>query len=306
MSNTPCQPKKIQPLIDGDILLHELGWSGEFKDGDTGEPILFDFEKVSEMLDEKIRIICEEVEATEKPIIFVTDSPSLNKTINRERKFKGLEPIEFVKGFRYDVAVTKPYKGTRKNPKPFHFHNILEYLRANYNVVVATGGIEADDLICNTQFHTLDIKDKIQTVICSRDKDLRICEGWHYSWECGKQGSIGPYETDRVGYIELKVKKDSKGKDVKSLFGYGQAFFYSQMLTGDSADNIPGLAGCGIVGAYEILKDCKTEMDYYRTVQKAYKDKLGDKAKEVFFEQANLLWMRVDNKPYETPKESNE
>lgn len=281
----------MTPLIDADILLHEIGHSAQFKDKETGEPILLPFETAAHLLDEKIKLICEEVEATKPPILFVTNDKRLSERVNKERKWLGLDPIPYVKGFRYDIAKTKPYKGTRKNPKPFHFYNLLSYMRTEYDLRIATDGYEADDLICQTQFESEE-----PTVICSRDKDLRICPGWHYSWECGAQASIGPEFTDEIGWLDF----DKKEGDV---VGYGKAFFYYQMLVGDGADNIPGLKGVGIAAAKGLLHGCETEEDYFRAVKGKYVEVLGKESKEMFTEQANLLWMRMKGgKPYEIPK----
>ena len=119
------------------------------------------------------------------------------------------------------------------------------------------------------------------TIICSRDKDLRICPGWHYSWECGKQPSVGPVETDALGWLESKKSG--------ATLGYGLAFFYYQMLVGDSADNIPGLPGCGDARAKKLLEGADTEMELFKRVKEAYKER--GMGKEYFLEQANLLWM---------------
>lgn len=278
----------MQPLIDGDILLHELGWSAQFKDKETEEEILFDFDKVSEMLDEKIRLICFDVDATEKPIIFITNSETITNSVNRLRKWQGEGPLEFVPNFRYDVAKTKPYKGTRKNPKPFHFYNIIAYLMANYDVRISEDGLEADDMICIHQSHSDE-----ETIICSRDKDLRICPGWHFSWECGNQRAVGPTETDELGWLEKHEEHDEETGKLKKrkIFGYGLSFFYFQMLTGDTADNIPGLPKWGEVKAYDLLSELKTKEELFKAVKTAYKETMGDKAKEYFIEMASLLWM---------------
>lgn len=273
----------MKPLLDADIILHELGWSGQFKDKDSGEEILFDFDRVEELLVQKINIICEEVGATEAPTLYVTNNLHLNERVNKERKFLGEDPLPFVQGFRHDLAVTKPYKGTRKNPKPFHFYNILEYLRHNYEVVVARDGLEADDIICQEQYRTYS-NPFYNTIICSRDKDLRICPGWHYSWECGKQAAIGPVETDELGWLDFSQKKD--------VIGYGKAFFYYQMLVGDTADNIPGIPGVGNSKAKLLLENCTTEIDYFNVVKHEYKER--GLSKDYFLEQANLLWMRME------------
>src|SRR5210317_1280876 len=100
----------MKPLIDADILLHEIGWSGEFNDKETGEPILLDFDEVSKILDDKIDLICNEVGATQAPTLFVTDNEDFHKVRSKREE---LPPYQ--RGFRYDIAKEKPYKGTRKN-----------------------------------------------------------------------------------------------------------------------------------------------------------------------------------------------
>ncbi|NOQ73256.1 MAG: hypothetical protein GQ574_14710 [Crocinitomix sp.] len=234
-----------------------------------------DFEHVQELLDKRIAVICADVEATEPPLLFFTNSENLNKKLNKARKFLNEEELPYMHNFRYEVAVTKPYKGTRKNPKPFHFHNILAYLMHEYEWVVMENGLEADDAMCVYQ------NGRDDTIICSRDKDLRICEGNHYSWECGKQRSVGPHYTDRLGSL-------TTGNNGKTL-GYGLKFFYYQMLVGDTADNIPGLKGWGDVGSKKLLQDLTSEKDLLKAVKTAYKEK--GMSKEYFIEQANLLHM---------------
>jgi hypothetical protein len=267
----------MKPLIDGDIILHELGWSGEFKDKETGEPILLGWDHVQELLDNKIELICAEVGATEPPILFFSDSEWLNRQRNRLAKYSG-EEKEFVPGFRYDVAKTKPYKGNRNNPKPYHFYNILAYCLSEYPTLISSGGLEADDEMAIYQ------TENEGTIICSRDKDLRQVGGWHYSWECGQQRSIEPTFTDDFGFF-AQTPSDK-------FVGYGKKFFYYQMLVGDAADNIPGVPKIGHVKAVKMLGDVTNEKDAYGLVKQSYKDVYEGKAKETFLEQASLIWLR--------------
>jgi len=242
------------------------------------------------MLDEKIRLICLDVEATEKPVIYLTDSEWLTTQRNRRARLAGEDEQEFIPNFRYAVAVTKPYKGTRKNPKPEHFYGIILYLMSNYEVIVGANGTEADDMLAMAQ-----TKD---TIICSRDKDLRIVPGWHFSWECGGQRSIGPHQTDVVGSIEL-IKKSTINPETgkvkalpPSVLGYGLQMFYHQMLAGDTADNIQGLLGFGAVKAVKTLAGLDNAFDLHEKVMAEYKahDKVED-AQALFDENAALLWM---------------
>ena len=99
------------------------------------------------------------------------------------------------------------------------------------------------------------------------------------------QGQYGPRYIDKHGFLELTERKQLKGG--------GDMFFYSQMLTGDSVDNIPGLRGCGPAKAYKVLKDCKNEQDLFEAVQWEYEAQLKDDWQEYMLEQGQLLWMEL-------------
>lgn len=280
----------MQPLIDADVLLHEIGWSNEFKDKETGQDVLLNFDRVAEMVDQKIWLIGEEVFADQEPILFISNSENLSKQTNKLRRWQGEPEVPYLPNFRYERAVSKPYKGTRKNPKPFHFDNILAYLLGNYDCRIANG-IEADDAMGIEQ-----TKRPHETIICSRDKDLRMVPGYHYSWECGKQAAIGPVETEGVGWLETNPSGQ--------LVGYGYKFFCAQMLMGDSVDNIPGLPKAGKAFAKALLEPLNTVEDLYTATKQAYIDKLGTSkdTKEYFLEQADLLWiMREEGKHFAPP-----
>lgn len=261
----------VKALIDSDILLHEVGWSGEFKDKETGELVLLPFSKVQEILDGKIEDILHQVGTEESPILFFSSSEDLCRLATQ---VDGVER-EHIPNFRYDRAVSKPYKGTRKQPKPFHFLNIAAYLMSSYDFCISTNGLEADDELGIYQYSHED------TIICSRDKDLRMIPGLHYSWECGKQREVGPYNTDELGILY---------KEGKKVLGYGFKFFYYQMLVGDAVDNIPGLMGYGPVKAFNIIEPLKSEQALRQAVVKEYK--MTEQSKDYFDEQHDLLWIK--------------
>jgi|TARA_Y100000310_G_scaffold345202_1_gene462632 hypothetical protein len=205
----------MQPLIDCDILRYEVGFAAERPDED-----IWSFDSVKELFDTRIREICNATDGTD-PILYISQG----------------------RCFRDDIAVTKPYKGNRaKSKKPFHYANLTAYIKSLPGCQVIEW-IEADDAMCIEQTSRLEQKD---TVICSRDKDLKQCEGYHYGWECGKQPEWKMRWVNLWGDIELS-------KDRKSIKGTGTLFFLSQVLTGDSTDNIPGCPKIGPVKAYEIL-----------------------------------------------------
>lgn len=277
----------MTPLIDADVLLYEIGFSGEYVD-DDGNPQTREFDFVAELLDQKVKEICADVWATEEPTLYLTGSRILNRMKNKQRKREGKEPKEFQPNFREAIATKKKYKGNRKKEKPFHFNNLIAHMLANYNVIVAEG-MEADDLMSIHQYERID---QLDTIICSRDKDLRITPGMHYGWECGQQRTFGPTKVEPLGVLELKGGK--------KIVGTGIKFFYSQLITGDTVDNIPGLPRGGPALAFKLLGDTETEEQCFKAVRQAYEDKFGDEWREQMLEQGRLLWMvreLKDNKP---------
>jgi hypothetical protein len=297
---------RLQPLIDADVLRYEVGFGSEFKQPD-GSVEINNFDSVLELLDRKVKEIIVETDSTESPIMYLTASQSMIDQINKRRTKDNVELINYKPNFREDIAKTKVYKGNRTSPKPFHFANLSMYIYNNYDCKLAIG-MEADDLISidnnilrstsMATFENTPSQKGATPIICSRDKDLKITPGLHYSWACGKSPSHPVREIDKIGFLE----EPKKGK----LIGGGLKFFYAQVLMGDSTDNIPGLAGYGPVAAYNLLKDCVTEEEMYHTVRNTYL--LNECPDEYLREQMNLLWivqsLDVDGNPvmYEAPR----
>ena len=67
----------------------------------------------------------------------------------------------------------------------------------------------------------------------------------------------------------------------------GTKFFYTQLLTGDTADNIPGVQGIGPKKADKILEGLEDEYEMYEACLNAYQGDL-----EFLVENAQLLWLR--------------
>jgi 5'-3' exonuclease len=276
----------MKPLVDADVLLYEVGYiSQEVVDGEV-VPKSWDY--CQEFFDGRIKLICEEVGATEDPLLFLTSTPYINGLINKRRKREDLPPQEYKEVFRHVLSTTREYKGGRLSTKPFHFKNLINYILSSYPCKISENGLEADDEMCIYQILAP------ESIICSRDKDVRQVKGWHYSWECGKQPSVGPFLSDAFGGLVNKNEGlvDSLGlpRPLK-VFGWGNKFFYYQMITGDSTDNIVGLMGRGPVFAYNLLKDSKTEREAYELTAELYVKTFGDEWEEKWNEMASLLWM---------------
>lgn len=254
-----------QALIDGDVLLYELGFAAE-AGWQTGDLPPFDY--VADLVDNRIANICALAEANDKPICFFTGKTN----------------------FRNDIAKRQKYKD-RPSKKPFHYYNIKAYLKGKYEWRQQEG-LEADDLMAIEQTRTENLLNgnpfysgpSKETIICTRDKDLRAVPGWHFGWELGNQPQYGPTKVEEFGEIRLS-------HDRKSIKGEGLLFFYSQCLTGDRVDSIPGLEGMGPVKAFGILEGCLDIDDAEKRVLEAYRGVYGASAEEELLEQGRLLWM---------------
>ena len=185
-------------------------------------------------------------------IEFILDSTVLFPEI-------GLDYSVYLTGkgnFRDDIAKSYPYKGNRKSvQKPRHLQTARDHMESKYQAIISKGE-EADDLIAK-EAARLDYK----ACVASIDKDMLQLPCWHFN-------------IVRGDYLEV------------TPFG-GIKFFYTQILTGDRADNIVGLFRVGPVKAKRILEDAETEEDLWDCVVKAY-----DGNEDRVIENARLLWLR--------------
>lgn len=167
--------------------------------------------------------------------------------------------------FRHTLAVSRPYKGNRTQPKPKYLKDCEEYLIREYGATVAVNR-EADDEIGIALS-----KDPGGSVSVSIDKDLLQVPGWHYNW------------------VNDTVRRVSN-RD-------GDFAFYTQMLTGDVTDNVPGITGMGPAGAAKLLNGAGSSAELCSRVWMCYRGEFNDtdKARSFFLEQAQLLWILRDN-----------
>jgi len=228
----------MHALIDADIFRYEMGSAID----DEGFPLKWPL--IQARLDERIWGILDSVEA-ESWQGYLTG--------------KG--------NFRDHVATILPYKGTRdRGSRPFHWTSVSTYLIQSRHCVVVDG-MEADDAISIEQ-----VANNGSTIICSRDKDLRMVPGWHYTWPSWKQEERFPYYVTEID---------------------GLRFFYTQLLVGDRSDNILGLHGVGpkarSVGR---LQELSTEEELFEEVAEQYRLRFGGWWPMFMIENGRLLWMK--------------
>lgn len=188
-------------------------------------------------------------------------------------KSTGCQDIEFYltgkTNFRNDVATIQTYKAGR-GEKPALYNEMRKWVEFKWNAITVEG-MEADDMLAIRQTH-----EKDKSVIVSRDKDLRMVEGWHYGYTCGKQKEFPLTWISEMGYLDYN----------KKLTGGGMKWFFAQLLMGDKTDNIQGVKGVGAKKAYDALSDLSTSLDMFKTSLDMYDNNLED-----LLENGNLLWM---------------
>lgn len=156
--------------------------------------------------------------------------------------------------FRFDVQPT--YKQNRSGKaKPEHLQGLRDYMVEAYNANVSEGE-EADDVIT---IRAMELGP--DAIIVSIDKDFLQVPCWHYNPRKDTLVKVEPFE--------------------------GLKFFYTQILTGDTADNVFGIKGVGPVKAKKLLEGLTTERNLFDACVSAYH---GDIAKVT--ENARLLWLR--------------
>lgn len=171
--------------------------------------------------------------------------------------------------FRDEIATIRPYKGNReKAQRPLLYGDLRRWLVEEYDAELVYGW-EADDAIATAARAA-----NWQPIIVHVDKDLMQLPGRHFV----------------------------PGKGGKTVSKQGAlAFFYRQMITGDTADNIQGVYKSGPRAA-EILisKDMPEEAmweavvgDYAASIER-YGDATGYAdlgAWQAALENARLLWL---------------
>jgi 5'-3' exonuclease len=156
--------------------------------------------------------------------------------------------------------LTSTYKANRKDVKhPEWLKHLHLYAKTDWSSKRAVG-VETDDLVASL---FLKKTEGVRNVIVSIDKDYLQLEGWIYN------------------YNKNTLIHNSKLDALRA--------FYTQMIVGDSADNIKVCKGKGKAYASKLFKDCETEYQFRRRVFETYKSIYKSKARETYILTHKLL-----------------
>lgn len=200
------------------------------------------------------------------------------------------------KGDRFTISRAKPYQGQRSGDRrPKNWRYLRECMEAGIlGPTLFTSDREADDLF------SLHSKPGSDIVIYTQDKDMRMVPGLHLDWVTHVMVQV-PFGTWSL------VRNDKL---------YGRAWFWSQMLHGDQADNIPGLpfytdgsilksgpdkgklkkikVGEKSPAVVELLPKVSSDMGALILLRDLYQTCYGSRWAVELLEQGILLWMRND------------
>lgn len=171
----------------------------------------------------------------------------------------------------YRKKICSEYKAKRKKNK---WVNMIRAKLIEMEFAIKDDQFEADDLIADRALELGPDK----CLILSLDKDLKTIEGIHFDY-------YKPILHDENG---KRKQSDYRGLSVWTK-EESEAFFWEQMLVGDSVDNIKGVPGIGEKKANLIKKD-------RLNVFGAYETKFGMLASVMFQKNYELLRLGTKNR----------
>jgi len=256
------------------------GWKLTTKSGKTKDlGNKYTKTKLIKMLKERNKILDVDYKLDSYPIVEDVSHCILiiKNTLNRLSKHGDLKlwlTASDHSNFRYGIAKTEGPRGlgykAGRPPRPVHYQEARDYL-INKCGAEEIHGYEADDALA--MYQTDD------TIAVHIDKDISMVPGKHLDWV-----NMEFYDApEGLGTLELNEKR--------KVIGRGLKFFYHQLLTGDSTDNIAGVKGFGPISAFKVLDECLTEEQCRSIVNSIYLAKFGEGYEARLAEVADLLWM---------------
>lgn len=196
--------------------------------------------------------------------------------------------------FRTEIATLQEYKGNRKaDSKPVHYQLIKDYILENYTYNISEG-YEADDLLA-IFYNDINPNHEERAVIITQDKDLLQVPAYFLS--LGTEKHLEYAGKGEIFYIDQNT---------------GDYNFYSQLISGDATDNIPGIYQITgqknskkfIDKLVEVHGDSIESYRYVRYLYQRFLQAMDYTDLDcILWEIGNLLYMRrsFDDKGWEIP-----
>jgi len=156
--------------------------------------------------------------------------------------------------------ISKTYKANRiKREIPPTLNELQKYIKEEYSSISGYG-VETDDVVSTYWKSLTDTFGRDEVLIVSIDKDYKqlpcIIYDYHFKKQC---------------YYNI-TEQEARNN------------FYTQMIVGDTADNVNFCKGYGLAYAKKAFKDCLSDYNYIRVVFSLFKKIYKGKARERFIE----------------------
>lgn len=166
--------------------------------------------------------------------------------------------------------ISKTYKANRKeSDRPPLLKELQEYVKYEYNAISGEG-VETDDVVATYWKQISDVVGRDEVLIVSIDKDYKQFPCLIYDYHYKKQFFYD------ISEAEAKFN------------------FWTQMICGDSSDNVNYCKGYGEAYCKKAFKDCLSDYSYIKVVYTLFKKIYHSKAREKFLECYQLLKLRTE------------
>jgi len=166
--------------------------------------------------------------------------------------------------------ISKTYKSNRLNRDiPKILNDLHNYVTFAYDSKQGKG-IETDDLVATYWSNLTEIMGRDKVIIVSIDKDYKQLPCLIYN-----------YHSKHQCYYDISEAEAKRN-------------FYTQMIVGDTADNINFCKGYGEKYCLNAFKDCLSDYSYIRVVFSLFKKIYRNKARMKFIECYLLLKLKTE------------
>ena len=166
--------------------------------------------------------------------------------------------------------ITPKYKANRKKQElPPLLDEMHQFVKDHYDSIWGYG-VETDDMVARYWKQISDDIGRDEVMIVSIDKDYKQFPCLMYNYH---------YKHKEV----LDISEE------EAMYN-----FYSQMIEGDTADNVNYFKGKGKKFAEKHFKDCTTKYQYTRKLYELFKQEYKGKARQKFVECYHLLKLRTE------------
>ena len=170
--------------------------------------------------------------------------------------------------FRKEIS--KTYKANRIGIElPPALNELQSYVIERYDAIRGYG-VETDDMVARYWKTLSNTFARNEVMIVSIDKDYKQLPCIIYDYHIKKQC-----------YYDI-TEQEAKN------------FFYTQLITGDTADNVNYCKGYGAKYCEKVFKDCLSDYSYIRVVFTLYKQIYRSKAREKYLECYRLLKLKTE------------